>query len=109
MNSKYFEELINNEELARERKAMKSYGPRSRDHDRMQFEFPNWMSNDALKLFIRFLYIGRLDLRLDQDFKEMFDFYLTSYFFRHYLLEDYIVIECLIPQMTVDKAIQILK
>jgi hypothetical protein len=61
-----------------------------------------------LKLFIKFLYLGAVS---DQalDYKAMFDFYRTAYYFKHATLEDQIVVEGMIPQMSLKSAIYYLK
>ena len=71
-------------------------------------ELPEWISPQALKLFIKFLYLGSIS---DQslDYKSIFDFYQTAAYFKHPVLEDQIVVEGLIPKMNSRAAIQILK
>jgi hypothetical protein len=54
-------------------------------------------------MFLTFIYLGRIppeEASIDlKDFKAVYDFYLVAYKFKHSILEDYIVVEALIPLM----------
>ena len=59
-NSKYFENYLNKEEeLERQHRA--NWNKRVDYNKRSKMELPHWMSSTALKMFIKVLYMGRLE------------------------------------------------
>ena len=104
-SSKFFENIINQNE----RLELQKQKDRRVDYlSRQRLELPEWISPQALKLFIKFLYLGSIS---DQslDYKSIFDFYQAAAYFKHPVLEDQIVVEGLIPQMSLRSALHILK
>ena len=56
----------------------------------MKLELPEWMQPKAFGLFIRYLYLGEIDNY--SDFQTLYEFYKIAYNFRHYILENQIVV-----------------
>lgn len=71
-------------------------------------ELPQWITPDALKLFIKFLYLGSVSDR-NLDYKSLFEFYKTAFYFKHNILEDQIVVEGLIAKINLRAALYVLK
>lgn len=74
----------------------------------MKFEMPKWIDIQSFKMFIRFLYLGTMNYENDRpnlNFDELFELYRTSWYFKHAILQDHVVVDALIPKMTLKNAI----
>jgi hypothetical protein len=66
------------------------------------------MSPESFKFYVKYLYVGSLsDSKISSQL--MFGLYKIAYCFRDYTLENHIVVQALIPNMSVGDAIFYLK
>ena len=74
----------------------------------MKFEMPRWIDIQSFKMFIRFLYLGTFNYGCDRpnmNFQALFELYRTSWYFKHPILQDHVVVDGLIPKLTLKDAI----
>jgi hypothetical protein len=68
---------------------------------------PHWMSAESFKHYVKYLYCGTLGDR-DLSTSTIFGLYKIAYCFRDYMLEDHLVVQALIPTMSLGEAIHFL-
>ena len=68
---------------------------------------PHWMNAESFKHYVKYLYCGSLGSS-DLSTSAIFGLYKIAYCFRDYPLEDHIVVQALIPNMSLGDAVHFL-
>lgn len=109
--SRFFEKIIQKNEIEFERK---DCGYAQADAlPKQKLQLPDWLSPPAFSLFIKFLYLGHMtpsspSAQLPQ-FGTLFDLLMLSHFFHHKSLPLQLVLEALLPQMSLKHSLYVLK
>lgn len=98
--SKFFDDLIRQNQDTQRRRQHRDY---QKLDDVTKLELPEWMHPKAFNMFIRYLYLGEIENY--SNFETMYEFYKIAYNFRHYILETQIVVQHLMPELTLNDSI----